>query len=324
MNMRLLACLIASTAALAGCGGGGGGDAPADNDVLTTLTVANPSGGNFPHTVNVLWPAGATRAVVVLHGGGGDQVSVSRQLGLNDSAVATTLSTVNWSWLRANKVMAIFPQGQTFDTIHYPGATTWSNHAMTSGQDDKAFLQALAARVRSQYGFSKVSIVGHSMGGAMVNRMWCESPATFDHHIAFAGPASSHFLETPADCRPGSAARPYLGMTGDADDVMQTQGAWESTTWQVNPIVVAAAIGAWQNSTMIGEWHQHGLRAATLCGATPDVNAKTTTAWGASWTACGGALELRRVTGANHSLDSLQSTSGLTLADEVIRFIDTH
>jgi len=155
---------LLATASLTACGGGGseGGSTsgpPPAADALLSITVPG-----YPHAVNVYRTAGATRETVLLHGGGGDLNAVAYQVGLNDSATQTTDATIRWAWLDANKVTLVVPQGQHIASN--PGATTWSNYAMTSGQDDKGFLQALAARIRGDYGLADITLMGHSMGGA--------------------------------------------------------------------------------------------------------------------------------------------------------------
>jgi poly(3-hydroxybutyrate) depolymerase len=243
IDRSMLAGLLAA-ASLGACGGGGseggssGSPPPAVADTLLSITVAG-----YPHAVNVYRTAGATRAIVLLHGGGGDLNAVAYQVGLNSSATQTSDATINWAWLDANKVTLVVPQGQHIASN--PGATTWSNHAMTSGQDDAAFLQALAAKVRSDYGLADITLMGHSMGGVMTNRMWCESNATFNRYVSLAGPASSSYNQAATPCAPGSAAAPYLGIIGDSDSVMQTSGAWEAATWTVNPVLVASSAEAW-------------------------------------------------------------------------------
>ncbi len=317
---RLTAPLLA--AALAACGGGGGSmpPPPTATDQLVAITVAG-----FPHAVNVYRTAGATRAIVLLHGGAGDLNAVAYQMGLNGSVTTTTAASINWAWLHAHQVMLVIPQGQHIASN--PGATTWSNHAMTSGQDDKAFLQALAARVRSEYGLTDLTLMGHSMGGVMTNRMWCESAATFNRYVSLAGPASSAFSQPATPCAPGSAAPPYLGIIGDSDEVMQTAGAWDAATWTVNPAVVASSREAWVNAVMLGEFRQQQARTALACGGTLDAGAFTSAGNVDTWQSCGGRLVLKRVRGAGHdvaSLDAGMGTASTDVMDAVMAFVAAH
>jgi len=325
MSMLARILVLAAALGVAACGGGGDGGssstpAPVAVDALVTTSVAG-----YPHAVDIYATAGATRAIVLLHGGGGNKSAIAFQVGLNSDASTTTVGTIAWSWLDANKVMLVVPQGQHLASE--PNATTWRNYAMDSGQDDKAFLQALAARIRSEYGVASITLMGHSMGGVMTNRMWCESPATFDAYVSLAGPASSAFNQAATPCAPGSAARPYMGIIGDSDQIMQTAGAWEAATWTVNPVWVQASVTAWDNDVVIGEFHQQQARTAIVCGATLQsqdfVNAGNVD----TWTSCAGKLVLKRVLGADHgvaSLDALMgATSNLDVMNAVVAFVSS-
>jgi len=321
-----LAALLLATS-LTACGGGGSdaGGGPTPPPMVTDQLVSTTVAG-YPHAVNIYRTAGATRAIVLLHGGGGDLNAVAYQVGLNSSATSTTAATINWAWLDANKVTLVVPQGQHIATN--PGAATWSNYAMTSGQDDKAFLQALATKVRSEFGLADITLMGHSMGGAMTNRMWCESNATFNRYVSLAGPASSTFNQAGTPCAPGSAAAPYMGIIGDADSVMQTAGAWEAATWSVNPVVVASSIEAWLNRIVIGEFHQQQARTAMACGGVLDSNGFTTSGNVDTWSTCAGRLVLKRVRGADHGVASLDAQMGaastVDVMDAVMGFAQAH
>lgn len=303
--MRVWIC-GALAASLAACGGGGGGggssDSPAAVDSLVTTSVSG-----FPHEVNIYVPAGgATRAIVALHGGGGNNTAIAYQLGLNSSVTKTTTSTINWDWLRANKVIMVFPQGQHIAGAS--GATTWSNYAMTSGQNDVAFLQALAAKLKNDYGVSKIGLMGHSMGGAMTNRMRCESPATFDSYIALAGPASQHF--DPAGATPcvPSVNKPYMSISGDADQVMQTyNNRWPNDRWIINPLVEWAGNAAFLDSTMLGEWREQQVRVTQTCGESlaPLGSPNTSAGNVQTWINCGGSMVIKKVSGADHGVASM-------------------
>lgn len=314
---RLIASLMLM-GALTACGGGGDSSvAPEPVDELISISVKKPdSADNFPHLVDVYKPAGATRVIVMLHGGGGDKSAAAYQLGLNSSATTTSTNTVNWDWLRANKVMLVLPQGQSIESEE--GATTWSNLAMDSGQDDVAFLKALAAKLRSDYALSDIALMGHSMGGAMTNRMWCESPATFNAYVSLAGPASSAFL-APDSCAPQPPdVRPYMGIIGDVDEVMQTAEAWEAPTWTVNRAVVLLALNAWENDVVISEWQQQRNRATLMCGTPPVIDTLVTSGNVDTWTSCSSRLVLKRVRGAEHAVASIDAQMGSTSTMDVM------
>lgn len=322
--MSILARIILLVAAISVAACGGGGDSgtsstpvPEPVDQLVTTSVAG-----YPHAVDVYVAAGATRAVVLLHGGGGNKSAVAYQVGLNADASTTTFATINWAWLDANKVMLVVPQGQHLASE--PNATTWRNYAMDSGQDDKAFLQALAAKIRSEYGLANVTLMGHSMGGVMTNRMWCESPGTFDAYVSLAGPASSEFNKVATPCAP-VGAKPYMGIIGDSDGIMQTAGVWEAATWTVNPVWVQASVTAWDNDVVIGEFHQQQARTAVVCGGTLASQAFVSAGNVDTWTSCAGKLVLKRVRGAEHGVASLDAQMGaassLDVMNAVVAFV---
>ena len=317
------AMALTAAVSVAACGGGGdsGGSptpaptpvpAPVAVDQLITTSVAG-----YPHLVDVYKTAGATRAIVLLHGGGGNKSAIAYQVGLNTSTSTTTLSTINWTWLDANQVMLVVPQGQHIASE--PNATTWRNYAMNSGQDDKAFLQALTTKIRGDYGISNITLMGHSMGGVMTNRMWCESPATFNAYISLAGPASSEFNKAATPCAPGSAARPYMGIIGDSDT--RVGGVWEAATWTVATALVQASVTAWDNNVVIGEFHQQQARTAIVCGGTLGSQAFVNAGNVDTWTSCAGKLVLKRVLGAEHGVDSIDARMGAASSLDVMNAV---
>ncbi len=316
--------MLTAAISVAACGGGGDGSGaspppvPVDVDQLVTTTVTG-----YPHQVDVYNTAGATRAIVLLHGGAGNKSAIAYQVGLNADTSTTTFSTINWTWLDANKVMLVVPQGQHIASE--PNATTWRNYAMNSGQDDMAFLQALAAKIRSEYGIANMVLMGHSMGGVMTNRMWCESPGTFDAYVSLAGPASSEFNDPATPCAPGSAAKPYMGIIGDSDEVMQTAGAWEAATWTVNPVVVQTSVTAWDNSVVVGEFRQQQARTAIVCNGALASQAFVNSGNVDTWTSCAGKLVLKRVLGAEHGVSSIDAqmgaSSNLDVMNAVMDFV---
>ena len=111
-------------------------------------------------------------------------------------------------------MLLAFPQGQSLQSCQQPpcNAFTWNNFVMDSGQDDVGFLSALAAELRGG-GVSaaapaatataafpalppgaRLSLAGHSNGGMMANRVWCETgDAVFDAFASFEGPMPRRF-----------------------------------------------------------------------------------------------------------------------------------
>lgn len=322
-GLAIAGLLLAALASLPGCGGSGSTAAapvptpspsptPSPPAVDTLETVTLPG---FPHTVDLYEAAGGRRAIVFLHGGSGGSYQVAHGLGLNSNLGPATQASVDWDWLHANGVMAVFPQGQHIDSA--PNGTTWSNHAMDSGVDDVAFLQALSAYLRTRFGFTSVALAGHSMGGTMVNRMWCESPATFDAYVSLAGPASHYYTLAGSPCAPPSKA-PYMGIIGSTDTIMQTTGKWEAATWLINPLVSLSP--GFLDPLVIGEWVQHGARASQRCGEMPVPGDGVVSGTVQTWSNCGGAIVQRLVDGADHGIDSLEAVSGTPMRDFVASF----
>ncbi len=319
--------LAALALAVVGCSGGADSPAPVTAPTPTPPPPPPPPSAvnelkvgvklsGFPHGVDIYAPAGATRALVVLHGGSGKNYLIANTLGINLSTDPPTSATVNWTWLAAQKLIAIFPQGQTIPEA--PSSFTWNNHAMVSGQDDQAFLVALAAYARSTYGISKVAVAGHSMGGTMVNRMWCQSPTTFDAHIALAGPASSYFLGPTTACQPASPA-PYMGIIGSSDTIMQTGAGWDVPTWVISPLV--SKTGAFVNDTVVSEWAQHQRRAALRCAQAPTLADKVVAGQVETWSHCNGSIVVRQVLGADHGINSLEARAGKSVNDYIAEFL---
>jgi len=279
--------------------------------VLSTIKV--PA---YPHEVIVMRPAGATRAMVFLHGGAGRNSGIASGLDFSSSSFVTTDSS-NWMWLLSNKTMVLFPQGQAIASA--PFSSTWSNHAMVSGEDDVAFLKSLANHVKTSYGVTDITLGGHSMGGAMTNRMWCEAPTTFSAYFSIAGPASSHYLEAQSPCTPGTSPPPFFGIFAGQDRVMQNGGKWEAATWTIDPDV--ANTSAFVNPVMIGEWQQYVRRAQWMCGQTPKISDKVSNGVWDTWTNCGGKLKLVDVLQADHEISSIQGAVGQPLINLMSDFL---
>lgn len=282
---------------IAGCGGGGGaGDSGAGGNVTAAEKIAAPVVaikanqriGGFVHAIDMYVPSNAEVAVVFLHGGGGHKENFAYELGIKDDAgtATSTTSASGDAWLISKKVMAIFPQGQS-----QPGynAWTWNNYVMDSGQDDMAFLQALATAIRTDptlQAIARIYLVGHSNGGMMANRIWCESPATFDGYGALAGPPSIHLDPDSAasgtnhPCKPASI-KPYISVVGDSDQVLQSTGNMGNKRWMLNPALHTNAV-SWVDTVplVLNDQLFHARRVAMRCAGAPGaptVNGQITT-----------------------------------------------
>jgi polyhydroxybutyrate depolymerase len=315
---------------------------------LADVTLAG-----FPHPIDIYLPSNATRAVVFLHGGGGTKEGgAANEIGIALEPVApATAPTPDASWLVASHTAFILPQGQAITAGSL--ARTWSNHVMASGTDDVAFLTALAAalgggrldtRVPS---LPRVYLAGHSNGGMMANRMWCEQPGAFDAYASLAGPASVQLDVGPGDgadpqqgahpCRP-AVARPYLGIVGAADTVIQTDRAWDAATWAINDCLQRGNPDSFVDPRLVPELAFHTrVRVPAVCGGV--VAAPVTSADGAlvTWSDCSGAVRLTRINGADHCVsagtlpcvngrdfgrcaNSMDAVTGLRMRDAILDF----
>lgn len=286
--------------------------APPDAPQTATL-ISNVQLDGYPHLIDIYVPSAPERAVVFLHGGGGSKEGgAQRELGIAGAPVPpSTEPTPDTAWLAAHHTVFVLPQGQHVDGA--ARAPTWSNYVMTSGADDVAFLSDLAGALRAGTldarvpAVSRVHLAGHSNGGMMANRMWCEAPAVFDAYSALSGPASVQLSRgsIPDDplagahpCTP-SVARPYLGVVGDADTIIQTAASWTAPTWAINTCLQSGSGDAFVDPGLLNELlFQRTVRLPARCtGAAAE---PTTTGNVTRWSDCDGSLQLLRIAGAEH------------------------
>jgi polyhydroxybutyrate depolymerase len=291
-------------------GGGsasGGGAATGGGSATPTVTLLRDVRlGADPHLVDVYLPSNANRAVVFLHGGGGSKEGGAK----NEIVIATDPGdggvAPDDTWLLASETAFILPQGQAIAGA--AKATTWNNYVMTSGEDDVVFLTALSAAIRagslsaSVPAFSRVYVGGHSNGGMMANRMWCEASSVFDSYAAISGPASVQLdIGGAHPCQP-SALRPFLSIVGDSDTIIQSDGAWDAGAWGVNTCLQGTG-GSFVNPALIpDERFYETVRVPTMCGgasSTPVSSGNITT-----WSDCDGGVRLERIVGADHCVVS--------------------
>lgn len=293
------------------------------NTLSSLLKVAKSGGSNsaselfsitlpgFPHQIDFYNPVGATKALVFLHGGAGRSYIVAFDLGINLEINPPAMDTVDWTWLENEKVLAVFPQGQSITNY----ATTWNNHVSDSGQDDVSFLQILAHYIKVQFNINEIYLGGYSSGGHMTNRMWCESPETFNGYIAVAGPPSAYYLSNP--CKP-SIFQPYLGIVGGMDSVLQTEGNWNELIWSTLPILVIGTSSV--DPDMINEWISYQYRVQLACGESPIDSDKTNDGSTEIWRNCGERYELQYALLGTHSLKSLENETGLKIIGHFVNF----
>lgn len=266
------------------CDGGSDSSSPAAPATVSVKNNQTISG--YSHTIDYYIPSNAQYAIIFLHGGGGKKEGVANSLGIkNDSTNANYDVSVSGSdWLINNKVMLVFPQGQHVTGV--PLATTWNNYVMTSGVDDVSFLQNLVSAIQADSSLPHVTkfyLAGHSNGGMMVNRMWCESPNTFAAYGALAGPPSSQLDSSGTHpCSP-STIKPYIGIVGNADTQLQTTGNMGATAWTIRNYNGASP--AWVASTVLNDLLYFSNRVTVKCGGSvsgPVVSGQISTYTGCS------------------------------------------
>lgn len=298
---------------------------PTATATVQVTVLSNQTISGHPHAIDFYRPANATSAIVFLHGGGGKKEGFANSLGIKNDDLSTDydLSPSGRDWLVQSKVLAVFPQGQALASN--PGATTWNNDVMLSGVDDVAFLQDLVASLKADPAFAdihKFYLAGHSNGGMMTNRMWCESPTTFDAYGSLAGPMSSHLEPSvgSSPCAP-SVVKPYLAIVGDSDTVLRTTGNMAVTYWYGNPALVALGAAAWVDPAVypryLNEVLFYGKRTALGCSGTPA--APVVSGQLETYSDCSGALRLIVVhqatdgSGGDHCIGSLSGPCVTTL-----------
>jgi len=321
---------VALLLSLAACGGGGdAGDGSAEllaadeasgtksalalsgnRSATNTLEVDLTISGH-PHKVDVYRPAGATRAIVFLHGHGGRKWQMAYDLGLNRRMAPPSSRSVDWSWLALNGVIAVFPQGQVKAGSTQP---TWSNYVMDSGQDDVAFLQALSSYVKSQYGVREVSLSGHSAGGTMSARIWCEATTSYKTFVSMAGPMPSATYPVPSPtCTPLSMA-PYYAIMGGKDSTLPK---FQAGTTAPTPEQVAAGL---TEPYLVSEWVRDRDRGQRICGETTGLGDATAAASGPTWSNCTARVKFTVVSNADHPIASLAQYAGVRMVDMIAGF----
>ncbi len=208
-----------------------------------------------PHAFDVYRATNANKAVIFLHGSGGNKLHAAYQFGITLSDMDSNHVSVNEDMLLANRALAVFPQGQAVTDQPIDNQfkdATWSNHVTDSGYNDKKFISDLVGHISAQYHINRFYIVGHSTGGMLANQIWCEGLDLVEGYVAIAGPPSEYFLASETTCSP-TVVKPYLGIVRADDSVLGVSGNWDAQTWAINKTAMGLSDVAWVDPVVAGE-----------------------------------------------------------------------
>ena len=276
-----------------------------------------------PHRFDVYLPDTApSRVIVFLHGGLGSKESIAEKLGLRTDAQIhqDQINSLGAAW--------IIPQGQAIEREGL-AIPTWSNHVMFSGTNDLLFLNDLSTWIRSNWSGIPLVLSGHSNGGMMTHRVWCEAPELYSLYVGVSGPPSTSYDPdypegTHLECLGGP---PYWAIIGSED---RTIGVNENPNWTIS--VSNSDVYERSQDHVMNEKRAHEeLRSLKVCqliqrGEETEQNGLT------QWSSCNGRvvlwwvnqpepnrLEARGRT-YGHKIDSLESAGQFILREELTRW----
>ena len=194
---------------------------------------------------------------------------------------------------------------------------------MMSGANDVAFLLDLGAEIQRTTGVTEIVLAGHSNGGMMTHRMWCDVPESFDLFVGISGPPSvaydNEHVAWEADC---VGTRPYWSIVGSQDSVLnasELEPYWSSSNADGPPWLRLS-----ENVINPRRAHQR-LRVPLVCSdsgtADPRGDVDQSDARKTIWSACGNTVRLwwveqnRRRGG--HTIADLEADAGFNLAEEL-------
>jgi len=266
-------------------------------------------GGYHPQVVDLYIPNGTiNRALVSLHGGGGNERQMALYMGVLTRYTTPTADLTNWRWLEYFHAVGVFPRGQacvgpgtaySVDENGTPlaswpaggnpynpgdvnsissgfpaGITCWQSGFMRSGANDEQFLTDLRTYLANRFGILGVSLCGHSAGGFMVKRMWLLGSA-YTRYVSFAGPLAEAWKGT---AMPGTL-RPLLSVQGELDDTIGVLDFDDKTTkhtyddsWQQDPThVTRVDVTFPMPGQHVGDWKLLGERVGAATAETPAI-----------------------------------------------------
>ena len=200
---------------------------------------------------------------------------------------------------------------------------------MDSGQDDVSFLRALASHLRGSFSLPRLYLTGHSNGGMMANRMWCETgDSLFDGFVSFDGPPSSWFANNSSTQHKSCAATsqasppPYLSVFAYNDSVVghTPEQHLDDELWQLSAVTRAISPYAFVNDAVLNDIFAFvQLRAPLRCGESPPRTPSTRRDNVRVFSSCNGTAVVAAIKGAN-----TDSTCPNIAAGHCIAFLQKH
>jgi poly(3-hydroxybutyrate) depolymerase len=200
---------------------------------------------------------------------------------------------------------------------------------MNSGADDVQFLKDVNTYLIATYGVIGRTLVGHSAGGFMVQRMWIESGSTYGHYCSASG-CVPYSLRNAA--MPGTV-RPIHMQVGNDDPilaVLDSVGAnhfFDDTYTQVLTNVNRAGYNFPLQSVRVSFWRTLVDRALAVSAETVVAgdgvdttmtgNGQTMT----TWTYNSGAFVLRRLAGVGHDISEQNTAMGHNIFNQWMAFV---
>lgn len=181
----------------------------AQNTSLDSLTHQGLSRFYYIHQPPDFDPGLPSPVLILLHGGGGDALSVQNFSQMNPVA-------------DAEGFLAIYPEGAGMTGMGFSWADGRGTSADDAGIDDVGFIQRLIDTLRQDYviDFQRIYLAGFSNGGFMTQRIACQDNRRI---AAMASLGSAQDTGLIQQCQPGRPI-PMLFINGTADPFVPYEG----------------------------------------------------------------------------------------------------
>lgn len=312
-----------------------------------------------PHKIDFYIPrTGASHALVALHGGGGTALDMARQLNLVRAPAGTTpkITNINWKTLEFWHTMVVIPSGQSCTGVdplwgagnnpfnpadvdsrnadNPNGIGAWDSHFMRSGYNDMQFLNDLKLYILTHYGAIGYSLMGHSAGGYMVQRVYREQNTMFLRYMAICAPPAGFYIANPLQpllMRPlyvqFSGKDGTLGIYGgpypDSPNVSHyTEDTWTNTASNltrehVSWPALSVSIGGWKDWCDQVQFFNAGVRPVLGDGVVTSVKRGTQTLY----KFLTNKLQLRYLSDPGHDLGDIQKAAGKSQITMCMQFV---